>query len=119
MQIDGYFNARDEPVVRLDVGSLPVEVLVDTGFNGSLIIPGEVADQMDLEFEWLEEFLSVTGATFFVSICSTEIDWLGKRARVSLARSGEVNEALLGSQMLRDCRLTIDYANRTVNIVKS
>ena len=36
--MDGYFNSRNEPVVRLDVGSVSVEVLVDTGFDGSLII---------------------------------------------------------------------------------
>lgn len=42
MQIDGYFNNRDEPVIRLDVGSSQIEFLVDTGFNGGLIIPDRV-----------------------------------------------------------------------------
>ncbi len=43
MQIDGYFNTRGEPVIRLDVGSSRIEVLVDTGFNGGLIIPDQLA----------------------------------------------------------------------------
>lgn len=119
MQMDGYFNLHNEPVVRLDVGSLSVEVLVDTGFDGSLIIPGEVADNMNLKFEAHQDFLSVTGATFFASACSTEIDWLGKRIRVAVARCGEVSEALLGSHMLKDCRLTTDYRHRTVTIMES
>lgn len=38
MQIDGYFNVSDEPVIEVDVGSFLMEVLVDTGFNGSLIV---------------------------------------------------------------------------------
>jgi clan AA aspartic protease len=117
--MDGYFNSRNEPVIKLDVGSLSVEVLVDTGFDGSLIVPAEVADNMDLKFEAHQDFLSVTGAAFFASSCSTEVDWLGKKTRVAVARCGEVGEAILGSHMLRDCRLTIDYSYRTVTIINS
>ncbi len=119
MQMEGYFNSNNEPVVRLDVGSLSVEVLVDTGFDGSLIIPGRVADNMDLRFDAHQDFLSVTGEAFFASACSTEIDWLGRRIRVAVARCGEVSEALLGSHMLQDCRLTIDYRHHTVSILES
>ena len=48
MQIDGYFNVRDEPVIRLDVGGSQVEFLVDTGFNGGLIIPNQLAEGLDI-----------------------------------------------------------------------
>ena len=51
MQIDGYFNLSDEPVVELGVGSSRLELLVDTGFNGSLIIPSQVANRLVLRFE--------------------------------------------------------------------
>ena len=81
MQMDGYFNARDEPVVRLDVGSLSVEVLVDTGFDGSLIIPRQYCQQLDLKFEGPEEFQSVTGEVFLASACSMRVDWLGRSIR--------------------------------------
>lgn len=117
--MDGYFNSYNEPVVRLDIGSLSVEVLVDTGFSGSLIIPGKVADNLDLKFVAHEDFLSVTGAPIFASACSTEIDWLGRSIRVAVARCGEVSEALLRNQMLKDCRLTIDYRYRIVTIMES
>lgn len=120
MQIDGYFNARDEPVITLDVGLSHIEVLVDTGFNGSLIVPGQLAKGLDLKFErGFEEFYSVTGDMFLATPCSMEISWLGQEIRVPVATSEEVNEALLGSHMLKGCRLTIDYGNRTVTIIKS
>ena len=120
MQIDGYFNARNEPVIRLDVGSSSIEVLVDTGFNGSLIIPDQIAEGLDIKYDrGLEELYSVTGEMFLVSGCSMEISWLGQRIRVPVATSAQVSEAILGGQMLKDCLLTIDYTNRTVTIVKS
>ena len=51
MQLDGYFNANDEQVVKLDLISSSIEVLVDTGFAGSLIIPEHLSSGLALHFE--------------------------------------------------------------------
>lgn len=119
MQIDGYFNRRNDPVIRLDVGSSKVEFLVDTGFNGGLIIPNEVAERLEVNYDrGLEEFSSVTGAMFLASGCSMMITWFGQAIRVPVATSGEVDEAILGGKMLKDCRLIIDYVNSTVTIMQ-
>ena len=68
MQMDGYFNARDEPVIGLDVGPSLIEVLVETGFNGGLVIPTPLARGLALKFEkGFEEFYSVTGEMFLAS----------------------------------------------------
>jgi clan AA aspartic protease len=101
MQIDGYFNLNDEPVVELRVGSSRLELLVDTGFNGSLIIPSQIGNRLDLRFEGPEEFQSVTGEVFLADAYSVEIDWLGDRIRVAVAASKHVKEAILGGQMLK------------------
>ena len=121
MQIDGHFNVSDEPVIEIDLGSSHIEVLVDTGFNGSLIIPTHKFNQLRpiFKFEGPEEFHSVTGEMFLADAYSTEIDWLGKRTRVAVATCREVDEAILGSYLLKDCRLTIDYGHRTVTIAES
>lgn len=119
MQLEGYFNERNEPVVTLNIGSLSIEVLVDTGFGGSLIIPGNIAHQLDMKFEGPEEFQSVTGEVFLADAYSLGMDWLGGSIRVPVATSKEVNLSLLGNHMLKDCRLAIDYRHRTVTITKS
>ena len=119
MQIDGYFNDRDEPILRLELGFLAIEVMVDTGFGGSLIIPGNIANQLDLKFEGPEEFQTLTGEMFLADAYSMRMDWLGKSIRVSIATSKEVNLSLLGNHLLKDCRLTIDYGYRTVTIRES
>ena len=119
MQIDGHFNLNDEPVIELDVGSSRIEVLVDTGFNGSLIIPSQMGHRLNLKFEGPEEFQSVTGEVFLADAYSVEVNWIGKRIRVAVAARKHVNEAILGGNMLKDCRLTIDYGHRTVTVVSS
>ena len=120
MKMDGYFNPRGEPVIRLDAGSSSIEVLVDTGSNAGLLIPDQMAEGLDIKRNrGLEELYTATGEMFLASSCSMEIRWLGKRVRVPVATCAEVNEAILGGQMLKDCCLTIDYGRRTVTIVES
>ena len=119
MQIDGYFNLNDEPVVELDVGESLIEVLVDTGFNGSLIVPSQIANRLALKFEGTEEFQIANGGMVLANAASVEVNWLGDVVRVAIAAHKDFKEALLGGHMLRNCRLTIDYGRRSVTIVKS
>ena len=119
MQIDGYFNLRDESVLKLGVGSSLIEVLVDTGFSGSLIVPSEIANGLDLQFEGPEEFQTANGEMVLADAGSVEVNWLGDMIRVAIAAHKDFKEALLGGHMLRNCRLIIDYGRRTVTIVKN
>jgi clan AA aspartic protease len=118
MRIDGYFNANDEPAINLHLIPSPIEVLIDTGFAGSLIIPEHLSTGLILHFEGFEEFYTVTGHVFVAPAYSLEVYWLGERVKIPVAVSPAVKEALLGSQMLNRCVLTIDYANRTVSIIR-
>jgi clan AA aspartic protease len=120
MQIEGYFNVRDEPVIGLDVGASQIEFLVDTGFNGGLIIPEQMAERLDIKYDrGLEEFRTANEATFLASAGSMEITWFGQAIRAPVATTEEVPEAILGGKMLKDCRLIIDYSERTVTIIAS
>jgi clan AA aspartic protease len=119
MKMEGYFNVRDEPVIRLDVGLSQVEFLVDTGFNGSVIMAHEMANELEIKYDrGLEELYSVTGEMFLASGCSMEIGWSGERIRVPVVTSAQVKEAILGGQMLKGCRLIIDYGQHTVTVVR-
>ena len=110
MHIEGYFNEHDEPCLSVDLGSGAIEVLIDTGFSGSLIIPQTVANDLTINFEGVEEFYTATGQMFLAPAFTVAINWFGERLKAPIAVSADVREALLGGQMLEGCRLTIDYA---------
>ena len=116
MRIYGYFSESDEPTLRLDLISKSIEVLIDTGFAGSLIVPQSLSIDLALQFEGFEEFYTVTGQLFIAPAYSIEANWFGERIRIAVAISAEVKEGLLGTQMLKGCRLTIDYRHRTLMI---
>ncbi len=116
MRIHGYFNENDEPALKLDLISKLIEVLIDTGFAGSLVVPQNLSDDLVLQFEGFEEFYTVTGQLFVAPAYSVEANWFGERIRIAIAISSDVKESLLGSHMLKHCRLTIDYRNRMLMI---
>ncbi len=118
MQIDGYFNATDEPVISLDLGAGVIEILVDTGFAGSLILPDSLAVGLALQFEGFEEFYTATWQVFSAPAYSMKIDWFGRLIKVPVAVSSDITEAILGGQMMKNCCLTIDYHDRTVTIIE-
>ncbi|HMG74326.1 MAG TPA: hypothetical protein VK582_12560 [Pyrinomonadaceae bacterium] len=79
MRVDGYFNTNDEPAIKLDLISSSIEVLIDTGFAGSLIIPDHLSTGLELHFEGFEEFYTATGHVFVAPAYSLEANWLGQR----------------------------------------
>ena len=117
MQLDGQFNALGEPVIQMVLDGKSLEVLIDTGFSGGLILPIEFAEELSLDFEGFEEFSTASGHLLIVATYSVEIDWLGLRTRVPVSVSPEIDETLIGGLMLRNSILTIDYPERTTRIV--
>jgi len=81
MRIDGYFNPNDEPAINLHLISTSIEVLIDTGFAGSLIIPEHLSTGLVLHFEGFEEFYTVTGHVFVAPAYSLEVGWLASESR--------------------------------------
>lgn len=96
IQIDGYFNANDEPVIPLDLGAGAIKILVDTGFAGSLILPDSLAVGLAIRFEGFEEFYTATWQIFSAPAYSLEIDWLSQLTKVPVAISPDITEAIMG-----------------------
>src|SRR2546422_11162805 len=101
MQIDGYFNANDEPVIQLDLGTGTIEILVDTGFAGSVILPDPLAAGLALRFEGFEEFYTATWQLFSAPAYSLEVNWFGKQIKAAAAVSPRGAEAKLEGQLLK------------------
>ena len=47
MRVHGYFNENDEPALKLNLISKSIEVLIDTGFAGSLVVPQTLSNGRD------------------------------------------------------------------------
>lgn len=115
----GSVNDRLEPVITVRLvggpeGWTEVECVVDTGFIGAaLVLPRDVVDGLGLVISGHEQFDMVGGTRASADVTVGQVEWLGE-VRSVLIIVGE--SYLVGSHLLDNTRLTIDYGQRIVTI---
>ncbi len=114
----GIVNENLEAVlqVRLTNGAT-IKCVLDTGFNGSLLLPREFVEINAMLFVGREKVMMVEEISTEIDTAIAEVNWLDEEFSIRIFIS-ETNESLIGTQMLSDTLLEIDYKNRTVKITK-
>jgi clan AA aspartic protease len=117
-QEKGIVNEHLEAVliIELENGS-KIESAIDTGFNGALLLPRVFIEQNSLPLIGQEPVIMIEGYNTKVDVVEANINWLGRLIKVDVLVS-ELGESLVGTQMLVDKKLEIDYKNFTVKITK-
>ena len=134
--LEGAVDQLNRPYVRIDVAGFTDSIIafIDTGFNGTLIVDEVQADRMGIavhrgqrldvrlasqkeesfyfgrgKFSWFHEIREITA---FILIGSGEQRSEGLKGK-------ENEEVLIGTELLLDCRLEVDFVVRKVRITKS
>ncbi len=114
----GIVNENLEAVlqVRLTNGA-NIKCVLDTGFNGSLLLPREFVEINSMLFVGREKVMMVEEISTEIDTAIAEVNWLNEEFSIRIFIS-ETDESLIGTQMLVDTLLEIDYKNRTVKTTK-
>src|SRR2546423_1765881 len=96
-------------------GELEVECIVDTGFDGALVLPGEIIERLGLAVISHEIIFMVGDLQDSADVALAKVRWLGEVRSVDVILK---DDYLLGTALLDGARLTIDYARHTVIIDK-
>ena len=93
-----------------------MEAVVDTGFNGALVLPEEVVRELELPIVNYIECSLAGEVAYEADVAIAYVEWFGeiREVRVIVMPAG----FLIGTQLLAGTRLTIDYEERTVLIAK-
>jgi predicted aspartyl protease len=126
-KVIGYVDDLGRPVVRIEVpGRDGFLVVVDTGFNRSLLMQASEVEAMGFtitENTVRVELGTTVGADVHRAVGT--IFWLGRTMRVDVLVSNEpaiethrvdTARALIGAELLTDCLLLVDYRTRVVEI---
>ncbi len=115
---EGSVNAELEAWVKVHTtrGEL-IECLVDTGFNGALMVPREIATELGLSILGRVPLVTVDSIRIIAHIAEIEIELLGRRDWADVI-IGEAGDCLLGTQLLKDAQLVIDYQAGTLAITR-
>ena len=122
-KVIGSIDQRGRPVIRVEGKLESTLVVVDTGFNGDLLLAREAARLLEVDPVSKETEIELgDGRTVVVNKARATITWLEQARRVRVLVSndwittGDAPVGLLGTDLLAPHLLLIDFADGTVEI---
>lgn len=95
---------------RVGSNAREVEVWIDTGFTGDLVIPRSSIDELGLQQSGSVDAVLADGSQTELQTYSCVIEWFGKARNLEvIANDGEY--PLLGVGLLLGLELRVDYRN--------
>ena len=92
-----------------------ITVWIDTAFDGFLVFPRALIEALGLHQEALAEAILADGSHVTLESYICHVDWFGEVVAAQvIANEGKL--PLLGTELLANRRLIVDYANRTLSI---
>lgn len=117
MKISGRINSHEEPEIPLTLvvhgKRLRKRAIIDTGFNGYLSVPSSLAKGW--YFFGHEEYEIATGEIVEQRVYLGKILW-GSQEQDVYAVTSRAKDILIGTKLLRRCRLLIDFPRKRLLI---
>ena len=116
-RVDESLRALVDIAIRRAEAEAPtiVTAWIDTAFNGFLVFPQEMIGKLGLQQEAATEAILADGSRVTLESFACHVEWFGelKRAQV-VGNNGKL--PLLGTELLAQRKLLIDFATRVVSI---
>lgn len=118
MEIKGYFD-EGKPMINIymEGSEEPIDVLVDTGFNGEIMFTKEKIEELSLAFID-DEYMTASGDIIPTTVHMGFIKWFGRTRRIAvLATYGKSN--LTGMELLHFYKLIVARVENRLLISES
>jgi predicted aspartyl protease len=116
--IRGVVNADGVPEITLRVADRDWPATIDTGFNGDLELPEALRAHVDARYAMQVVSLLAGGQELTEASYDVDFPFDGRIVNAE-ATFVDSDGILLGTNMLRDYRLTVDFVARTVLIERA
>jgi clan AA aspartic protease len=106
------------PAIEVEIGSQRWQAIIDTGFNGELELPEQLRSNLNAQFVGRATSLLAANQQIEEDLYLVDFPFDGRMVRAQ-ATFVDGDEILLGTRLLRDYRLQIDFPARSVFLEKS
>ena len=101
------------PVLRLQVAGREFVAAIDTGFNGDLELPNDVAEHFQLDYLGTSDTVLAGGVVIREELYLIQFPFDGTVVEAQVAFA-PVSGILIGTNLLRNYKLEISFVGRTV-----
>jgi clan AA aspartic protease len=96
---------------------IPITAIIDTGFDGEISLPTPLAVGLGLELAAETTVELADGTIKKQLVFAGSVHLLGETRNVAIFIS-DSDDALIGTALLADCRLTIDFPTNMVRLIR-
>jgi predicted aspartyl protease len=111
--IAGTVTDERVPVIDIDVAGRKWRAVIDTGFNGDVELPAELKEHLQCRYFGRFKSHLAAGKVVGEDVYRLEFPFDGERVSVT-ATFASGNEILIGTRLMKNYRLEIDFPARTV-----
>lgn len=116
--IAGSVSELGVPVIEVEIGGQRWRAIIGTGFNGQVELPKPLRPNVNARFVGQVSSLLAANQRIVEEVFLVDFPFDGHTVQVEATFSDD-SEILIGTGMLRDYRLAVDFPAGTVAIEKS
>ena len=113
----GFFEFGS-PMLELLVEGKNIKMLLDTGFNGHIMLPQAEIDELGMEQIGVSDYLTASGQSKITKVYIAKIEFFDSEIEVPVL-STDANFSLAGMELFHNCRIVIERNKKIVEVIKS
>lgn len=114
----GLLDEVNRALLTIDCGLGPIDFVIDTGFDGSLIVGDELFEPTDACRQVGHVIADLAAEQVFAyEAWLVQFNWMGEDTQTRVL-VGPGTDCLIGTALLEPHRLEIDYEKRTVELIR-
>lgn len=94
-------------LIDLEINNTKITAIIDTGFNGELLLPEQLIKRLNLKLFSKTDYVSIDGVGRDALLYSADLK-LGDKSFSAEVVGSKSNFILIGMNILRDFRITLD-----------
>lgn len=113
----GFFRFGN-PIIEAAIESRKVEMLLDTGFNGHIMLPHHIINELALDQIGISDYTTASGEDRVTNVYKGKAMFFGKEIEVPIL-STDADFSLAGMEFFHDCRIVIERSKDIIEVSKS
>ena len=103
------------PTINLIINQNKIEALLDTGFNGDLMLPQKIIDKLNLEEIGFSDFTTASGETKKTKVYKSAVKLFDREIETSVL-STDSDFSLAGMELFHNCKIIIERSKNILEI---
>jgi len=113
----GFFKLGS-PVIELTIQGKKIEMLLDTGFNGHIMFPQKIINELELEQIGISDYSTASGEEEITKVYVGKIEFFGEEIEIPIL-STEADFSLAGMELFHESKIVIERHKDVVEVIKS